>query len=660
MIRSRFASLIISIINRIYVLLFLFFLADLLLMEDGHYYELNVFALNGFTVVMTPRLITYFLLMCFFLIRFLFRKKITFSYFDKGTIFILLLIWATCSFFIGYINNGFSSSFSDFKTFLLLLVPFPIYDMIKSKLISIKTIYYFTFFLLFSATIVLLGFYFYQLVNGYSGSYMRWIFGSTQNYFVSQYINLDFREGVGVVHSSLYYSSVFSVLTLFLICFSNNFFKTKLKWCLLFPVAIFFFAVIQSSTKGYILFLVVSIVFLGVYFLVGKIKHQHSIGKRFFTKNVGLLFIIFVISISVFLIVLANYVNIVRLFDFTNKSTMDRLEFIKESLVLILKPPILSGKGLGVRIYSSVLGNYKTTLEISLLDVFVKQGLIGFLLWIVPLLFAILEIRRGTLMSPKTKIILFVIPFAVYFISLFNPHLCNVGGITMLSLFFSFSDSIKADNIRSISSPQTSRFFHYCVNSESFLNEQPAYFSDLLISLKKQGFSHIVFYTSFDGNLSNSSLNVTFNQMVCCGGASNVCCLGISNEQNSKSSFSFSACIIEIKNLLPVVYELRNALSMQLANIITVILFDSDSKCFNASKNKMTINPLFKYRVIMSFCGVKEQQIRLLPHFVIYNLVLWFLLLINKLKMHKVYIARRKNDKKSHTLYKNKFWRKKA
>lgn len=417
----------------IYLLVYFYFVVDAIFMSDGHY--LDLFSIFGTAI--TPRLFAFAILLFIFLLRVIFKKSVSISPFLLP--FIMLFFYCTLSFILGYYKHGFSNAWLDYRSVMLILIIFPTIDIFNNKNIDIKKIYFVLSILMVLFSLFILYIYFYQIRNGYSYSYMTWIFGKTQNKY-SSFLNLSFRQGFGVYHDALFYVTIFVSIDICVLFFLKNI-KTFNRVCLVISMLIMLSAVLQSVTKGFIIFIIGVFFFCLIYSIVKYAKKRKNEGLSPFSKSFVITGLIITFCAISAVVIVSYFINVARLFDFTSDSTKIRLVFIKESFENIFKPSFLLGKFYGFHLPSKG----EVHLEISLLEVLLKQGLVGFYLWLIPLFLVIRLIKGNSYLTKPHKIICYVLLLSVYIISLFNPHLCSVSGALVLSLtiavirFLSFS-----------------------------------------------------------------------------------------------------------------------------------------------------------------------------------------------------------------------------
>lgn len=411
--------------NSIYVVVFVYFILDCLFLSNGHYTDLFMV----FETPITPRLLSFCVLILLFILRLFFRRD-TIVY-PVLFPFLFIFLYSVLSFILGSLFNGFSNALIDFRSIMLILVIFPIFDIFSHKLVDIHKFYYFivSFLVLFS--IFLIGVYVFQIAKGYTYSYMVWIFGKTQNKY-SSLLNLSFRVGTGVYHNGLFYVTVAVAVNIVILFFFKNIKKWKRIFYLTSSV-IMFAAILQSVTKGFILFILLVIAFCFVVYEIVKIRKNIRDGLPAIS-----LLSIFAIGSAVFLtfvliFALPNFINVGRLFDFGSQSTAIRVTFLRESFSNIFKFPIILGKFFGFHLASKG----EIHLEISLLEVLLKQGLCGLFLWLVPYVLLIKLSCKNKSLELKDKMLIIILLNSVYIISFFNPHLCSVSGFIVLSFTLS-------------------------------------------------------------------------------------------------------------------------------------------------------------------------------------------------------------------------------
>lgn len=503
--------LISNLFSKIYVVLYIYFVIDCIFMSDGHY--VNLFSVFGTSI--TPRLIIYLVLLIFFLIRLIVNKSTAIS--PISFIFILLFLYCSFSFFVGANLNGLSNSWIDFRSVMLLLIFLPTYDIFFNGLLKIKNLYFLVLVLAFFASSFIIAIYIFQLSKGYTYSYMTWLFGRTQNKF-SSFLNLSFRQGAGVFHDSLFYITILISINICLLFFLDSL-KRIWRSLLIVSTSIMFFAVIQSVTKGFIIFIIGVFLYCLILYVYNYSKKRVSNGLTPFSTT-SILLLIFLGAILIFIaVIVSNFINIARLFDFTSSSTTIRITFIKESFEQIFKPSIIFGKFFGYHIPSKG----EVHLEISLLEVLLKQGFLGLVLWILPFSTIFKAIKKNAFLNYPFKNAFYICLFAVYVISFFNPHLCSISGILILSLTLagvcSFCKS-KNENANFVFAcfNEDQVVFYNSDNSLIFATENKISLRSFIYYLSVLKSDYIVFY-DYTSNITPSNIQLTshlyFNPTVC-------------------------------------------------------------------------------------------------------------------------------------------------
>ena len=185
---------------------------------------------------------------------------------------------------------------------------------------------------------------------------------------------------------------------------------------------IYSYALLQGASRGHEIALFLS---LGIIVVSRFIYHIHvskRLNKKVLTKpfviSCLVLFIVFVFG----LIAVIKSGILVRLFSGDAGSDAVRLNFISEVIPQLFSFPILLGKGFGFTIESAVYWH----IEMSLLEIFLKQGLIGFLIWIAPIYILAKSINKNK--NPHLYWFNIITIANLYLTSVFNPYLnCYLG-----------------------------------------------------------------------------------------------------------------------------------------------------------------------------------------------------------------------------------------
>ena len=188
--------------------------------------------------------------------------------------------------------------------------------------------------------------------------------------------------------------------------YSNNKYKVLI-------LSLLFISIVLTFTRGFLLALILSFVFISII----EFKQKKS----------------FYILLTIFIglaILLPFYVNIIGERDVSDSF---RILQIKEVFDSITISSFFIGHGYGIGVPIRPNG-----MEITFLEIFHKQGILGLLLWIgffFYMIFNYLNIRN--LAYKKMFKPFLVSTFFVYFQSLTNPYLNNPIGMSMVLLTFS-------------------------------------------------------------------------------------------------------------------------------------------------------------------------------------------------------------------------------
>lgn len=520
-IKLKTSNKIANLFSKIYISLVILFVIDVIVGANGHYYEINV---AGFVLV--PRMILLALILLFFGIKFIFLSnreyKIKFLSCPIFVIMVLIFIYSLLSFILGIAYNGFGNAFYDEKSLLMIVGVFPIYDcFLDGSFTKKKAI---RFFLILSLIIACFVFIFqvstivWGTLNKYSTDR---IFHDLNIYFNDNYPNfaIGFRKPYGIYYDGLFYVSIaFGILV-------SQALLTKLsrKTMALKILGIIFFGfmVLQSQTRGFLLVMAASVISAYIIKLILSVRKKRKAKQKIFTKSTIietiLISLLVVSGCLIFFILFQN----TRLFNLDDSSTAVRIAFINEALEVIFTPSILLGKGLGYFLPSKG----SVHLEISLLEIILKQGLIGLLVWTLPIFYFFFLLRYSK-NDINNKIFASNIIGFVYLVSLFNPHLNDVGGmmLLMVSLFFSYPTillqkkaiepseskiclvsltvSNNSKNKYSIENFLGKTLIKVFINNEYELFQISTYY-DLASFLKEQNISHFALINHQKGTVEN-------------------------------------------------------------------------------------------------------------------------------------------------------------
>ena len=188
--------------------------------------------------------------------------------------------------------------------------------------------------------------------------------------------------------------------------YSNNKYKVLI-------LSLLFISIVLTFTRGFLLALILSFVFISII----EFKQKKS----------------FYILLTIFIglaILLPFYVNIIGERDVSDSI---RILQIKEVFDSITISSFFIGHGYGIGVPIRPNG-----MEITFLEIFHKQGILGLFLWIGFLFYMIFNYLNIRNLAYKKMFKPFLVStFFVYFQSLTNPYLNNPIGMSMVLLAFS-------------------------------------------------------------------------------------------------------------------------------------------------------------------------------------------------------------------------------
>ena len=188
--------------------------------------------------------------------------------------------------------------------------------------------------------------------------------------------------------------------------YSNNKYKVLI-------LSLLFISIVLTFTRGFLLALILSFVFISII----EFKQKKS----------------FYILLTIFIglaILLPFYVNIIGERDVSDSI---RILQIKEVFDSITISSFFIGHGYGIGVPTRPNG-----MEITFLEIFHKQGILGLFLWIGFLFYMIFNYLNIRNLAYKKMFKPFLVStFFVYFQSLTNPYLNNPIGMSMVLLAFS-------------------------------------------------------------------------------------------------------------------------------------------------------------------------------------------------------------------------------
>jgi len=403
-----------SIIKKMLAIVFIF---DILLFGGA---DIELFKSDNFggrvsiRMVLTVIIFLYFVISCV-LNRYKFKSnKIAVTSF-------VLFCYCIFSFSYGVIlNNDLSMAIADFRPELSLILFFPILSIFDSKSVKLKNIY--GLLLVCSVIISLFSIIFY--LSNITGI----IFGPITMLEMQKYIvDMGERASGGIVFSGDIVVLIALLFITFKSLFSHVTFKEKIM------AAIFSIVILQTAQRGLVLTYAIFI----VAFIMGfKLKKQSI-------KGIVLLF-----SIAIFAFIALNSYDFSRVFDYSDGGIGKRLDFLESTIEAFAINPLL-GTGYGVQ--TIVYGNFEVLrLEISYIEILLKQGLIGLLLWCY---ICWLTIERCCFIYKRTNneyaILAVIFSGVVIIMSFTNPYLNNGYGISLMLLSVGICQLIEQEEVLS-------------------------------------------------------------------------------------------------------------------------------------------------------------------------------------------------------------------
>lgn len=356
---------------------FVFVLLELFLLGSGQIIKYHS---------LTLRMANFILLniFCFILFR---KEKIKHEYLIMLYIYMALLVFSSI---IGFVNGAtFEAVFYDVKPLLFFIYLIPFSFLIKTepdieRVIRIIKI---------SAIILAILYFVYLLI------YL--VYPIIRFSFLPLEINGEvFFRGTGPF--IFYKGFFFMMISVFLI---NKQTKTDKFILILLLVAVFL-----TLTRGFYLALVTPFIIMGLINLISsmKIKLQNLI-----------LLILFFVLLAAFLPTILNFIG--------DKSASDsvRMETVNKVNEAITPLSLVIGHGFGV-----VAGVNRVHFEVSYSEILHKQGIIGLVLWMLPLIYCFKKLIKDKASVLDKRFFLAVL--SVYIISLTNPFINNPLGLSII------------------------------------------------------------------------------------------------------------------------------------------------------------------------------------------------------------------------------------
>lgn len=372
-------------INLLVKIFFITLLLELFLLGSGQFISFGGFSLRMLFYMIAMTITTLLL--------------ITVLKMSKKVLWFLIIYVTMISFscFIGVINNASSSQiFENLKPllFVFMIIPFSLFIvntekiLLVSKLIKFSGLFMGISFILF-IMLLLLGYIdFYFMYN---------LLSSDAN---------DFMINNGDIPRIFYKGFLYLNVAFIFYIYSNN----KYKFLILF---LLFLSILLTFTRGYLLALVLSFVFI----LILEFRKK----KNFF------ILVAMLIGVAT---LLPFYTNIIGERDTSDSMRILQIEEVFNAIT-VTSFFIGHGYGIGVPIRPDGM-------EITFLEIFHKQGILGLFLWIGFLFYMIFNYLKIRNLTYKKIFKPFLVStFFVYFQSLTNPYLNNPIGMSIVLLTFS-------------------------------------------------------------------------------------------------------------------------------------------------------------------------------------------------------------------------------
>jgi hypothetical protein len=379
-------------INSFYKIVFIIILYELVIGGSGRYFEVGP---------VTFRMIFYFLAIILGIIYFIFKKKIKIEIVLLLTSFTLLLF---TGFIIGVINgSSLIAIFEDIKPllFFYILIYFDAvinnFDDIKRIITIIKTG---SIFLSISYFVILI-----LLSNG----------------VIDFIVFYEEQKDAGEI---LFRNDLFFFYKGFLyLCVGFFFFLLSKSNKNRYLAVLIFIAILLTLTRGFILF---TFLITSYYILF--------LNRDFKVKAI---FLIFTILIAYNIIPYLTEI-------LGDKSDSDRIRIVNfyEVIDRVNPASLLIGHGFGYGVPSRPIH-----MEISYLEIFHKQGLIGLLFWLILFFYIIIQYFKININYKYIAMPFLLSVIFIYLQSLTNPFMNNPIGLTMILLtIVVFSKIIKIQN----------------------------------------------------------------------------------------------------------------------------------------------------------------------------------------------------------------------
>ncbi|WP_141052062.1 O-antigen ligase family protein [Aliarcobacter cryaerophilus] len=364
---------------------FIVLLLELFLLGSGQFLSINGISL---------RMLFYFIAIAMSIILLINGKRIYKEVFSFFIVYLTMILFASS---IGSLNGANSSQIlENIKplVFAFMIIPFSLFIINLKRVYLVSNLIKLSGLFMSVSLILLLLF----LMLGYIDfNAMYVLLSSDANDFMMN--NADIPR--------IFYKGFLYVCIAF-IFYAYSDYKYKI-----FILSLLFIAILLTFTRGFLLALILSFIFISII----EFKKKKS----------------FFILISIFIgliIFLPFYTNIIGERDVSDSI---RILQIKEVFDSITISSFFIGHGYGIGVPTRPNG-----MEITFLEIFHKQGILGLFLWIGFLFYMIYNyLIIKNIAYKKTFKPFLVSTFFVYFQSLTNPYLNNPIGMSMVLLAFS-------------------------------------------------------------------------------------------------------------------------------------------------------------------------------------------------------------------------------
>ncbi len=331
-------------------------------------------------------------------------------------VLILLFFYCSLSLIVGLIRNDVSAAIKNFLTVTYMLIYFPMMGFCDNKTLSFKGIDLYlqisavimSVFSLAVYSILLLGIMDYQ----------------TMLDFVQQF-GVDFR--IRPTGAFVYAGHVFVAIA-GLSIFSKLLFKKNISVVQIILFIAYTVTIFISLTRGLIIAYSLCLSAMYVY-------------KLFRNTSGSYPFVLIILPIALGIIVyFLSSVDLSRIYNFDDYSVSYRLAVLRDGFDL-MGNRIGLGTGYGIT-YTTGAANYN--FEISLFDIFVKQGLVGLILWIIYIILAVsIVVRTYRLGYSDISAYQFGLQSILFIVllSFTNPYLANSIGFFVFFIVIAMNNN---------------------------------------------------------------------------------------------------------------------------------------------------------------------------------------------------------------------------